>query len=144
MSMSMLKVKKFYTDAVIPKKGRVGDAGWDISSYEDVVIPPNSLKLVSTGIGFTVPNGAYGRIAPRSGLSTKGIMVNAGVIDKTYTGEIKCILVNISSERSYEVKKFDRIAQLLLEKIVDDCFIEEVEFLDISNRGENGFGSSGI
>ena len=139
-----LKVQKFEVDAILPTKGRPGDAGWDISSYEDITIPPNSWKLVRTGIGLTVPVGTYGRIAPRSGLSTKGIMVNAGVVDRTYRGEIRCILVNVSAENSYEVKKNDRIAQLILEKIVEDCVIEEVEMLEDTCRGDQGFGSTGV
>lgn len=140
----MLKVKKFVQDAVMPIKGRIGDAGWDLSSIEDVVIPPNSWKLVDTGIGFTVPDGTYGRIASRSGVSTKGISVNAGVIDKTYTGVVKVLLVNHSSTKEYEVKKYNKIAQLILEKIVENCTIVEVNDLETTERGEGGFGSSGI
>lgn len=142
--MQTLKVKKFSSDAVLPKKGRPGDAGYDISSNEDTVIPPNSSKLVNTGIGITVPDGTYGRLAPRSGVSTKNIMINAGVIDKTYTGLIKCLMVNLSYDKEYTVKKGDRICQLILEKIVDECDICEVDELEETNRGADGFGSSGI
>jgi dUTP pyrophosphatase len=140
----MLKVKKFSKDAVLPVKGRVGDAGWDLSSVEDVSIAPNSWKLVDTGIGFTVPDGTYGRIAPRSSVSTKGVSVNAGVIDKTYTGVVKVLLVNHSSTNTYEVKKYNKIAQLILEKIIENCNIVEVDDLDTTERGDGGFGSSGI
>jgi dUTP pyrophosphatase len=140
----MLIVKKFDKDAVLPVKGRIGDAGWDLSSVEDVIIPPQSWKLVNTGIGFTVPDGTYGRIAPRSGVSTKGISVNAGVIDKTYTGIVKVLLVNHSLTDAYEVKKYNKIAQLILEKIIENCEILEVDSLDETERGIRGFGSSGI
>jgi len=140
----MLKVKKFNSDAILPKKGRVGDAGWDLSSIEEVLIPPQTWKLVDTGIGINVPDGTYGRIAPRSGVSTKGISVNAGVIDKTYCGSIKVLLINHSTTNHYLIGKGDRIAQLILEKIVEDCYILEVDNLEITNRGEAGFGSSGV
>ena len=142
-STNSLKVKKFTLDAILPKKGRLGDAGWDISSNEDITIPPNSWKLVSSGVGIAVPLGTYGRIAPRSGLSMKGIIVNAGVIDMNFRGEVKVLLVNVSPF-PYNVSKNDRIAQLILEKIVDDCELEEVEDLDDTCRGDQGFGSSGV
>ena len=140
----MLKVKKFSPDAVLPTKAHKGDAGWDLYSNEELVIPPQSWKLVSTGIGFTVPQGTYGRIAPRSGVSTKGIMVNAGVVDHPYQGEVKVLLVNISPMSEYIVEKHARIAQVILEKIVDECEIVEVEELESTTRGEGGFGSTGI
>lgn len=142
--MHTLKVKKFSEDAVLPKKGRLGDAGFDISSVEDIIIPPNSWKLVNTGIGITVPIGTYGRLAPRSGVSTKGIMINAGVIDYNYTGIIKCLMMNLSPDKEYQVKKGDRICQLILEKIVNECNICEVDTLEETDRGANGFGSSGV
>ena len=140
----MLKVKKFDSDAVLPVKGRPGDAGWDLSSVETVEIPPQSWRLVDTGIGFTVPDGTYGRIAPRSGVSIKGISVNAGVIDKTYTGRVKVILVNHSSTSAYQVEKHHKIAQLILEQIIDECPVVEVEDLTTTVRGDGGFGSSGV
>ena len=141
--MEVLKVKKFNKDAVSPNKSRNGDAGWDLSSNEDMIIPPNSWKLVSTGIGFTVPMGTYGRIAPRSGVSTKGILVGAGVIDKSFCGEVKVLMFNFSHKDSFQVNKNDRIAQLLLEKIVENACVIEVENLEETVRGESGFGSSG-
>jgi dUTP pyrophosphatase len=140
----MLKVKKFKSEAFLPIKTRIDDAGWDLSSVEDIIIPPQSWKLVDTGIGIIVPNGTYGRIAPRSGVSTKGISVNAGVIDKNYRGKCKVLLVNHSTTNDFIIEKGDRIAQLILEKIIDECEIVEVDDFDETNRGESGFGSSGI
>lgn len=142
-SMETLRVKKFVEDACVPFRAHTEDAGWDLSSVEDVVIPAGEWKLVSTGLGITVPKGTYGRIAPRSGVSTKGISINAGVIDRGYTGLVKCLMVNHRKE-PYEVKKGDRICQLILEKIVCDCEIVVVENLEVSDRQERGFGSSGI
>ncbi len=141
--MEVLKIKKFHPDAIIPKRANPGDAGLDISSVEDVIIPAKSWKLVDTGLGITVPKGTYGRLAPRSGVSTKGIVINAGVIDAGYRNKIKCIMINLRDD-DYEVKKGDRICQLILEKIVDECIIEEVDELEESVRGMNGFGSTGV
>lgn len=143
VTMESLFVKKFVPQAMMPRKGRTGDAGWDLSSAEDIVIPAHSWKLVDTGIGITVPEGTYGRVAPRSGVSTKGISVNAGVVDRTYTGPVKVLLVN-HSDLDFIIKEGDRIAQLLLEKIVDECEVVQVEELNDTVRGDGGFGSSGI
>lgn len=139
--MSVLRVKKFYPDAQIPTRGSAYAAGYDLYAYDDVTIPPNKTVLVSTGVGFTVPSGTYGRIAPRSGLSTKGIMVNAGVIDEDWSGITKVVLHNMT-DTPYEVTKGDRIAQLVVTKI-ETPTIEIVDELAPSERGENGFGSTG-
>ena len=152
----MLKVKKFQSDAILPRKMRSGDAGFDLYSNENIIIlgfgkcsgygflPENNWALVSTDVGITVPDGTYGRIAPRSGVSMKGLSVNAGVVDKNYTGILKVLLVNHSAS-NYSIKKGDRIAQLILERIVDDCEVVEVDELDeTTSRGTSGFGSSGV
>jgi dUTP pyrophosphatase len=141
--MDVLKIKKFNPSAIIPTRANPGDAGLDIASVEDITIPPQSWRLVDTGLGITVPKGTYGRLAPRSGVSTKGIIINAGVIDKIFCGKIKCIMINIS-DKSYEIKSGDRICQLILEKIVDECIIQEVDELEDTIRGSNGFGSTGV
>lgn len=141
--METLKVKKFVEDACLPLRAHADDAGYDLASVEDVVIGAGEWKLVNTGLGITVPKGTYGRIAPRSGVSTKGISINAGVIDRGYKGVVKCLMVNHGKE-PYEVKKGARICQLILEKIVCDCEIELVDDLEASERDERGFGSSGF
>ena len=87
--------------------------------------------------------GTYGRIAPRSGLAVKnGISTGAGVVDRDYTGEVKVVLFN-HSENDFEVKVGDRVAQLILEKIVEDAEVVVVESLEESARGAGGFGSTG-
>lgn len=143
MARDTLQVKQFVEDAVLPFRAHADDAGFDLSSVEDVVIGGGEWKLVSTGLGITVPVGTYGRIAPRSGVSTKGISINAGVIDRGYKGVVKCLMVNHGKE-PYEVKKGARICQLILEKIVCDCDVQLVDELDETERGERGFGSSGF
>lgn len=142
--MTSLLIKKLVVDAIVPTRATEGSAGYDISSIEDVVIPASGHVAVSTGLSISVPNGTYGRIAPRSGLAYKyGIDVLAGVIDSDYTqGEVKVILYN-TSERDYIIKKGDRIAQLILEQIMTPDVAVVIELED-TVRGGNGFGSTGV
>ena len=99
--------------------------------------------LIHTEIAIAVPEGYYGRIAPRSGLALQcGIDVGGGVIDADYRGEVGVILFNHSDE-DYHVKQGDRIAQLILEKIICPA-IEQVDQLDETQRQTGGFGSTGI
>jgi dUTP pyrophosphatase len=136
-----LLVKKLDPNAVLPERKSDGAAGYDICCLEKrVILPPNSHKLVSTGLSFTVPEGTYGQLASRSGLSVKGVSVGAGVIDRDYTGEVKVLLFNHTSEKVYLNEK-DRIAQLIIKKI-ELPVVEEVESLETTVRGENGFGST--
>ncbi|APC25798.1 dUTPase [Only Syngen Nebraska virus 5] len=143
IKMASLLVKKLVDNATIPTRGSEGAAGYDISSVGDIVIPALGRAAVSTGISIRVPDGTYGRIAPRSGLAYKyGIDVLAGVIDKDFRGEVKVILYN-TSERDYIVKTGDRIAQLILEQIVTPDVAVVLELED-TERGAGGFGSTGI
>jgi dUTP pyrophosphatase len=137
----MFKVKKCVDDAVIPTRGSENAAGYDLYSNENCVIQPATRKLVSTGISISISNDCYGRVAPRSGLSVKGIDVGAGVIDSDYRGLIKVLLIN-NSDSEVSINKNDRIAQLILEKIYTPE-VEVVDDLDNTDRGENGFGSTG-
>lgn len=98
--------------------------------------------MVATGIAFTVPDGTYGRIAPRSGMAVKaGIDVLAGVVDRDYTAAVSVILINHGST-AYNVHAGDRVAQLLLERVVDDADVIAVSDLAPTARGEDGFGST--
>jgi dUTP pyrophosphatase len=100
-------------------------------------------KMVATGVQLEIPEGYYGRIAPRSGLALKqGIDVLAGVIDSSYRGEIKVIIFNTDNQKVFKVNVGDRIAQLIIEKHYNFDFVE-VEDLETTDRGEGGFGSSG-
>ena len=138
------KVKLLYYDARSPYKSYPGSAGYDICSIDSVTIEPGSRLLVATGISLEVPEYYYIRVAPRSGLSVRGIDVGAGVIDSSYRGEVKVLLINNSKE-SYNVQEGDRIAQLIMERCgnADITILEEYDELSMSERGENGFGSSG-
>ena len=111
-----LRVKKLDPKAFIPTKGSEHAAGYDLYSIEQIIIPPNSKALVSTGISMAIPVGNYGRVAPRSGLACKNFIdVGAGVVDADYRGEVKVLLFNFAKEE-FKVSVGDRIAQLIIEK----------------------------
>ena len=137
-----LRVKKLTQDATLPTRGSGGAVGYDLYSTEEVVVPPTHRALVGTGIAIVLPVGVYGRVAPRSGLAVKyGIQVGAGVIDPDYTGEIKVVLFN-HGDKDFEVKKGDRVAQLILERC-ETPEVEEVGAVEETERGAGGFGSTG-
>jgi len=135
-------VQRLSEDAWIPTKGSKLAAGHDLYSSEAINILGNNPVLVKIGLAIAVLEGTYGRIAPRSGLATKGISVDAEVIDGYYRGEVKVLLLNHNS-MDYEVRKGDRIAQLIVERLDDQDWME-VEELDVTERAEKGFGSSGL
>jgi dUTP pyrophosphatase len=137
-----LRIKKLHEDAIIPTRTSPGSVGYDLYSMEDLIVPPMERAFISTGVCASLPPGVYGRIAPRSGLTLKhGIQTGAGVIDPDFTGELKVILFNHGSE-PFAIKKGNRIAQMILERC-ETPLIEEVEELNKTQRGDNGFGSSG-
>lgn len=139
----MIFVKKTHELAILPKRNNITDAGADLYSVEEVTIPPQSRALISTGICIEIPEGFYGRIAPRSGLATKhGIDILAGVCDSSYRGEIKVVVINTDKDKEFEITYGDKIAQLIIEQHFNFGFIETDE-LSSSARGSNGFGSSG-
>ncbi|KAF2187062.1 dUTP diphosphatase [Zopfia rhizophila CBS 207.26] len=137
-----LQVQFLSDKAKAPTKGSAFAAGHDLYSARDVVIPARGRARVDTDILIAVPAGTYGRVAPRSGLAAKhGIDTMAGVIDADYRGQVGVILANLSDE-DFEIKVGDRIAQLIVEKIVMPEVVV-VEKLEESVRGAGGFGSTG-
>ncbi len=114
-------------------------------STTDLVIPAKGKGLVPTGLSMAIPIGNYGRIAPRSGLAAKNFIdVGAGVIDADYRGEVKVLLFNFS-EQEFQIKAGDRVAQLIIEKYTRTEIEEVTEGdLDSTERGEGGFGSTGV
>jgi deoxyuridine 5'-triphosphate nucleotidohydrolase len=140
--MSTFQVKLNYEDAQEPTRGSDEAAGYDLYSYESETVVPKQIKLIDTGISIRVPEGTYGRIAPRSSVSKKGILINAGVIDRDYRGPVKVMVHNLSNN-DYVINKNDRIAQLILEQIKTPP-VELVEELDNTERGDGGFGSTGV
>jgi dUTP pyrophosphatase len=141
--MSKLQVKLLSAAATVPTRGTPYAAGYDLSSAESCVVPARGRKLIKTDIAVAIPSGTYARVAPRSGLAFKhGIDVMAGVIDEDYRGAVGVILYNTSDE-PFQISIGDRVAQLILEKI-ETPWVHVVEELDETNRGEGGFGSTGV
>jgi dUTP pyrophosphatase len=144
MTEEKLCVKLLDENAKIPIRGSDDSAGYDLFSSEDIVIKPSTMEIVHTKISISLPKGTYGRIAPRSGFTFKNHAdIGAGVIDRDYRGEINIIIFNHDKEKEIDIKKGDRIAQLIIEKILTPEIDIVEEFLK-TNRGENGFGSTGV
>lgn len=139
INMEILYIK-LTSSAIEPTLGTKGSVGFDLYSDEDTEI--KSIGIVKTGIALDIPKGIYGRIAPRSSLAVKGIDVLAGVVDNDYRGEIKVVLHNIISDTSYKIKKGDKIAQMIFEKVELPVFKNANE-LSETIRGSGGFGSTG-
>jgi dUTP pyrophosphatase len=137
-----LRVKRLSPQAVLPKRGSGSAVGYDLTALERCVVPAGSWAKVPTGLALGIPEGFYGRIAPRSGLAVNsGIDVFAGVIDPDYRGEVQVVLMNHGSWPLW-VDPGDRIAQLILER-VGLLPVLEVEELGETQRGKGGFGSTG-
>ncbi|GAA5988795.1 hypothetical protein JCM11641_004855 [Rhodosporidiobolus odoratus] len=141
-SASSFLVQRLSETAKLPIRGSLLAAGYDLSSAEDKVVPAQGKALISTGLAIAVPEGTYGRIAPRSGLASKHMIdTGAGVIDADYRGEVKVLLFNHAKE-DFQVNIGDRVAQLILERIVTPE-PQEVASLTDTVRGAGGFGSTG-
>ncbi len=143
--MLNVKIKKMFEDAKLPFRATEGSSGYDLYSYETVTLDVNSIALVSTGISMEIPLGYEAQVRPRSGLAIKkGITVlnTPGTIDSDYRGEVKVILINLGKEK-VTLNRFERVAQLVFQKIENINFILEDNLKD-SSRGSSGFGSSGV
>lgn len=143
----MLKVRLLTEHAQPPVRATEGAAGLDLHAAlrSPLTINPNRRQLVPTGLSLELPEGTYGRIAPRSGLAFRhGLMTMAGVIDRDYTGEVKVLLHNAGSNPVH-LRPGDRIAQLILENYVvpTHVVVERGPVADGNGRGANGFGSTG-
>jgi dUTP pyrophosphatase len=139
---TQMEVKRLCSHATLPRRATPGSAGFDLFASVAIALGPGDLVCVPTGIAIKVPLGTYGRIAPRSGITVKhNIHVGAGVIDSDYTGEIKVVLYNVGHTH-VTFEAFERIAQLILEKI-EIPEILEVQELTETSRGSGGFGSTG-
>ncbi len=140
--ISLIKVKKLHEQAKLPLRGSAYAIGADLCSIEDVTLQPGERKLIATGLAVEIQAGYYGRVAPRSGLAVKqGIDTMAGVIDSDYRGEVRVLLINLSSE-PVSFNAGDRIAQLIIEK-AEAFDYEWAEELSDTSRGAGGFGSTG-
>ena len=144
-SSMIVQIQRLDKGLPLPQYAKVGDAGMDVFSAIDCVLAPGERAVVPTGIAIALPEGYVCLAHPRSGLAAKnGIsIVNApGTIDSGYRGEIKIILINTDLAESFEIKRGDRIAQLVFQKFESARFYE-VDSLPESQRGAGGFGSTG-
>lgn len=139
-------IKLLDPEMPLPEYAHAGDAGVDLRSRIDCELPPGGRLIVPTGIAIAIPDGFVGLVHPRSGLAIKhGIsMVNTpGTIDAGYRGEIQVIMINHDLQETFQISRFDRIAQLVFQK-VERVNFESVAELPETLRGSSGFGSSGV
>ena len=140
-----VQIQRLDPDLPLPMPAHLGDAGLDLYAREDAVIPARGGRLLMpTGVAVAIPHGYMGLAVPRSGLALKhGItLVNTpGIIDSGYRGELKVVMINTDPEHDYEVKRGDRVAQLIISRY-DNVTWTEVTELSGFDRG-GGFGHSG-
>lgn len=140
-----LKFKLIHPDAILPEYAHPGDAGMDVKSVDDLTIKPGERALVHTGLVMMLAAGYEAQVRPRSGLALKkGVTVlnTPGTIDEGYRGEVGVILANFGSE-DFVVSKGDKIAQIVVAPVTIAQIVETAE-VDETERGEGGFGSTGV
>lgn len=132
-------------DVKTPSYAHKGDAGLDLYSAEECVLKPMERKVISTGVKIALPLGYEAQVRPRSGLALNhgiSIVNTPGTIDAGYRGVVGVIAINLG-QNEFRVEKNMKIAQMVINK-VETADVEEVESLDGTSRGENGFGSTGL
>ena len=140
----VVRVKRLNNNARIPAKEKPEAAGYDLAAAQTAVCPAYGKILGKTGLCLAIPYGFYGRIATRSGLAlNKFIDVGARVVDADYRGELGIVLFNFS-DRDFQINMGDKIAQLTFEKIKTPAVLKEVDSSEETDRGNKGFGSTGI
>ena len=145
--MVEIKVVRLDKELPLPEYAREGDAGIDLLAREDALIPCGGGRvLVPTGLAVAIPRGYAGFVLPRSGLALKhGISAanSPGLIDAGYRGELKVIVLNTDSSSDYQIKRGDRIAQLVFMPVLRAKFRQVEQFAE-SARGQGGFGHTGV
>lgn len=139
-------VEVLITAQNVPSYSHPGDAGADLSSAEALILAPGQRATVGTGVSIALPDGYVAFVVPRSGLAAKhGITIvnSPGTVDAGYRGELKVTLLNTDLSEPFEIAVGDRIAQVIVMPVTQARFIP-VEKLPVSERGESGFGSTGI
>lgn len=141
-TLNLLRFKQLDQRAVLPKRGSALAAGLDVCAIESLEIAPKQRVMARTGLAVAIPQGFYGRVAPRSGLAAKnGLDVLAGVIDSDYRGEVCCLLYNTGDE-TINLPAGSKICQLIVEQIITPEAKWATD-LDETARGAGGFGSTG-
>jgi len=143
--VTAVQVTRLHPEAQLPVQAYAGDAGLDLAACERVELAPGARAVVGTGIAVAIPPGHAGLIVPRSGLAARHGLgkVNApGLIDEGYRGEVKVMLINLDPAEPVTLRRGDRIAQLVVQRVERARFVE-VERLPGSDRGDGGYGSTG-
>jgi len=141
-----LPVKRLDPTLPLPRYAHDGDAGLDLYAAHDAHLGPGERALIPTGIMVAIPEGHAGFVQPRSGLAIKqglSLVNTPGLIDAHYRGEIKVIAINLDTRVPIDIRRGDKIAQLVIQP-VSRAYPIEVDELDDTTRGEGGFGSTGV
>jgi dUTP pyrophosphatase len=142
--MSSLPFKRLRPDAVLPGRAYDGDAGLDLAACERIELAPGARAVVGIGLAVAIPDGHAGFVQPRSGLAARhglAVVNSPGLVDSGYRGELKVVLLNTDRDEPFVVEPGMRIAQLVVVPVVTPEPVEVAE-LPVSERGEQGFGSS--
>jgi dUTP pyrophosphatase len=141
-----IRIRRLAPDVPLPSYAHPGDAGADLTTTVDVHLEPGERALVPTGISIALPEGYVGLVHPRSGLAARcglSIVNSPGTVDAGYRGEVKVMLVNLDPRQPVVLRRGDRIAQLVVQRVEQATFVE-VDELPPSVRGEGGYGSTGM
>ena len=142
---SPVKIQRLDTEIPLPRRAHPGDAGADLCSTENIILQPGQRVLVGTGIAIALPAGTVGLVHPRSGLAARhglSVVNTPGTIDAQYRGAINVCWINHDPEPPIEITRGMRIAQLVIQR-VELVEFAEVERLDDTERGAQGYGSTG-
>ena len=138
-------IRRIDPDVPLPHYAHPGDAGADLVTTTDVVLAPGERVLVGTGIALALPEGFAAFVHPRSGLAARhglSVVNSPGTVDAGYRGEVKVVLVNHDPAQPVSLRRGERIAQLVIQRVERAHFVE-VDVLPGSSRGESGYGSTG-
>jgi dUTP pyrophosphatase len=139
-----VRVKRLSPDAKLPQYAHDGDAGADLFANESVTIEPGETAVISTGLAVEIPPDFEWQIRPRSGLTVRTkLRVQLGTIDSTYRGEVGIIVDNTAPWDRRHIRKGDKVAQGVIAPVIHGTFTE-VDALDETERGQGGFGSTGV
>jgi dUTP pyrophosphatase len=138
-------IQRLDPELPVPSYAHPGDAGADLHAAEDAELLPGERAVIRTGVAIALPDGYVALVHPRSGLAARhGVtLVNApGTVDAGYRGEIKVTMINTDAKESFRLRRGDRLAQLVFQRVERAAF-REVESLPASPRGAGGHGSTG-
>ena len=140
-----LEILRLDAELPLPTYAHEGDAGLDLLAAEDMLLQPGERAAVPTGLAVAIPEGFAGFVLPRSGRALKeglGVANAPGLIDSGYRGEVKVILVNLDRRSTIDVRRGEKIAQLVIQS-VEQADVVAVDALSDTARGSGGFGSTG-